>query len=178
MSPTVFIPFAEQSGQIIELGRWVLEQAWRRPPALAATAADGDRDVGQRVRAPVHVAPDSRRRWQSVLDGASTDPELLTLEVTERVFVRDEERALVVLDELKDIGVKLALDDFGTGYSSLGYLKTLPIDTIKVDQKFIAKLNCGARQSEIVTAIIQLAHGLGMTVVSEGVETDQTAGTR
>jgi EAL domain-containing protein (putative c-di-GMP-specific phosphodiesterase class I) len=93
------------------------------------------------------------------------------LEVTESVFVRDEERALVVLAELKEIGVKLALDDFGTGYSSLGYLNTMPIDTIKVDQKFIGNLGDDPSSQAIVTAIIGLAHSLGMTVVSEGVET-------
>jgi EAL domain-containing protein (putative c-di-GMP-specific phosphodiesterase class I) len=108
-----------------------------------------------------------------VLKETATDPALLTLEVTESVFVRDDKRALVVLDELKEIGVKLALDDFGTGYSSLGYLNTLPIDTIKVDQTFIANLTDKPNSQEIVNAIIRLAHALGMTVVSEGVETSQ-----
>jgi EAL domain-containing protein (putative c-di-GMP-specific phosphodiesterase class I) len=89
------------------------------------------------------------------------------------VFVRDEERALVVLAELKEIGVQLALDDFGTGYSSLGYLNTLPIDTLKVDQTFIAKLTAMPGSQALVTAIIGLAHSIGMTVVSEGVETAQ-----
>ena len=76
-----------------------------------------------------------------------------------------------MLGELKDIGVRLALDDFGTGYSSLGYLETLPIDTIKIDQTFIAKLSGDPGRQTIVRSIIQLAHGLGMTVVAEGVET-------
>ena len=170
VSPTVFIPFAEQSGQIIELGQWALEQAW------------SDRERWQRGRRTdiamsVNVSanqfmasgfPDAVAR---VLESAPADPSLLTLEVTERVFVRDQERALVVLDELKELGVKLALDDFGSGYSSLGYLNTLPIDTIKVDQKFIAKLTAEPGSQIIVSAIIQLAHGLGMTVVAEGVET-------
>jgi EAL domain-containing protein (putative c-di-GMP-specific phosphodiesterase class I) len=106
-----------------------------------------------------------------ILDRTSTDPGLLTLEVTQSVFVRDEQRAVVVLNEIKDIGVKLALDDFGTGYSSLGYLTTLPIDSIKIDRTFTAKLTHEPDSHRIVTAIIQLAHSLGMTVVSEGVET-------
>ena len=106
-----------------------------------------------------------------VLDSTPADPSLLTLEVTESVFVHDEQRALVVLAELKELGVHLALDDFGTGYSSLGYLNELPIDTIKIDKKFIAKLSADQNSQVIVTAMIQLAHGLGMTVVSEGVET-------
>jgi EAL domain-containing protein (putative c-di-GMP-specific phosphodiesterase class I) len=96
---------------------------------------------------------------------------LLTLELTESVVVRDEARVLVILEQLKDIGVKLALDDFGTGYSSLGYLNALPIDTIKVDRTFVAKLSDEPSSREIVTAIIGLAHSLGMTVIAEGVET-------
>jgi EAL domain-containing protein (putative c-di-GMP-specific phosphodiesterase class I) len=96
---------------------------------------------------------------------------MLTLEVTERVLVHDQARAIIVLDQLKDIGVKLALDDFGTGYSSLGYLETLPIDTIKIDQTFTAKLTADPGRHTIVGSIIQLAHGLGMNVVAEGVET-------
>lgn len=170
VSPSVFIPFAEQSGQIIELGRWVLERSW------------SDRHLWQRER-PAEIAMSvnvSAHQFMStgfaagvaaVLDRASADPGLLTLEITESVFVRDDERAFVVLAELKEIGVKLALDDFGTGYSSLGYLNTLPIDTIKLDRKFVAKLSHKPGSRAIVAAIIQLAHSLGMTVVSEGVET-------
>jgi len=107
----------------------------------------------------------------AVLDSASIRPGLLTLEVTESVFVRDGERALFVLNDLKDIGVKLALDDFGTGYSSLGYLRRFPVDTVKIDQEFVAHLAEDPASHTIVTAVIALAHGLGMTVVSEGVET-------
>jgi len=134
VAPTVFIPFAEQSGQIIELGRWVLEQActarhdWRRNSAAQIA-------MSVNVSAHQFMSAGFARTVQTVLTDTSTDPSRLTLEVTESVFVRDEERALIVLAELKEIGVQLALDDFGTGYSSLGYLNTLPIDTIKDDQK-------------------------------------------
>jgi EAL domain-containing protein (putative c-di-GMP-specific phosphodiesterase class I) len=107
----------------------------------------------------------------AVLASTPTDPSLLTLEVTESVFVRDENRALVVLGELKEIGVKLALDDFGTGYSSLGNLSSFPIDSIKIDQTLIAKLSTNPSSEKVVTAIVGLAHSLGMTVVSEGIET-------
>ncbi len=172
VSPTVFIPFAEQSGQIIELGRWVLAQAcadrqrWQqRSPS----------DIAMSVNVSAHqfMSGGFAQSVAAVLASTSTLPALLTLEVTERVFVRDEARALVVLEELKDIGVKLALDDFGTGYSSLGYLNMLPIDTIKVDRTFIARLGAEPSSREIVTAIIGLAHALRMTVVSEGVENAQ-----
>jgi EAL domain-containing protein (putative c-di-GMP-specific phosphodiesterase class I) len=106
-----------------------------------------------------------------VLGGGSADPALLTLEVNESVFVRDEKRAKVVLSELRDLGVKLSLDDFGTGFSSLSYLNALPIDSIKIDRTFIAELEDADGTQTIVNAIIQLAHGLGRTVISEGVET-------
>jgi diguanylate cyclase (GGDEF)-like protein len=170
ISPTVFIPFAEQSGQIIELGRWVLEQAWsdrgrwqqQRPADIAMSV---------NVSAHQFMSAGFTATVASLLENTSVDPELLTLEVTESVFVRDQERALVVLGELKEVGVNLALDDFGTGYSSLGYLNVLPIDIIKVDQKFIARLTETPSSQAIVTAIIHLAHNLGMTVVAEGVET-------
>jgi diguanylate cyclase (GGDEF)-like protein len=168
--PTVFIPFAEQSGQIVELGQWVLAQAC------------SDREGWQRKRPDqllmsVNVSPYQlmsagfAHMVAAVLETTGTDAAMLTLEVTERVLVQDEARAVIVLDELKEIGVKLALDDFGTGYSSLGYLEALPIDTIKIDQTFVAKLTADPSRHTIVSSIIQLAHGLGMTVVAEGVET-------
>jgi diguanylate cyclase (GGDEF)-like protein len=170
VSPTVFIPFAEQSGQISELGKWVLTQAWsdRRHWQRQHSA-----QVGMSVNVSTHqfMSAGFAATVSEVLAGASTDPGLLTLEVTENVFLRDEERALVVLAELKDIGVQLALDDFGTGYSSLGYLNKLPIDIIKIDQTFIASLSDTPGSETIVAAIIGLAHGLKMTVVCEGVET-------
>ncbi len=170
VSPAMFVPFAEQSGQIIELGRWVLEQAcsdrerWHRQQAA---------NIAMSVNVSTYqlMSAGFAKTVAAVLDSTSTNPGLLTLEVTESVFVRDEQRALVVLGELKKIGVNLALDDFGTGYSSLGYLNTLPVDTIKVDQTFVSKVDHEPGSQIIVAAIIQLAHSLGMTVVSEGVET-------
>ncbi len=172
VAPTVFIPFAEKTGQIVELGRWALQKAcsdrhdWQRhSPAQIAISVN--------VSAHQFMSAGFAASVAAALESTSTNPALLTLEVTENVFVRDEERALVVLDELKEMGVKLALDDFGTGYSSLGYLNTLPIDTIKIDQTFIAKLTVDPGSHAIVTAIIGLAHSIGMTVVSEGVETVQ-----
>ena len=95
------------------------------------------------------------------------------------MFVQDSERALVVLNELKRIGVKLALDDFGTGYSSLTYLRRFPIDIVKIDQTFVADLGDDPASHAIVASVIELAHMLGMTVVAEGVETAaNTTGSR
>jgi diguanylate cyclase (GGDEF)-like protein len=170
VSPTVFIPFAEHSGQIVELGQWVLAQAcadrrrWQQHQAEQIC-------ISVNVSAHQIMTAGFARNVAAVLDRTATDPGLLTLEVTESVLVRDQERALVVLEELKTVGVKLALDDFGTGYSSLGYLNTLPIDSIKLDHTFVASLTEDADSHRIVTAIIALAHSLEMTVVAEGVET-------
>jgi diguanylate cyclase (GGDEF)-like protein len=170
VSPKVFIPFAEQSGQIVELGQWVLEQAWSYRHDWQQRRAE---PITLSVNVSAHqvMSGGFAASVAAVLDGAPADPGLLTLEITESVFVRDEQRALIVLDELKEIGVKLALDDFGTGYSSLGYLNKLPIDTIKIDHTFIANLRDKPGSRAIVTSIIQLAHSLGMSVVAEGVET-------
>ncbi len=170
VSPTVFIPFAEQSGQIVELGRWVLEQAWSDRDRWPGPGP-GEIPMSINVSAHQFMCAGFAADIATVLERASTDPALLILEVTESVLVHDEQRALVVLAELKEIGVRLALDDFGTGYSSLGYLNALPIDIIKIDKKFVAQLGVKPGTETIVTAIIQLAHGLGMTVVAEGVET-------
>jgi diguanylate cyclase (GGDEF)-like protein len=170
VSPTVFIPFAEQSGQIIDLGQWVLEQA-TRDRVRWQRHRDEDIEISVNVSAHQFMAPGFANTVRSALEATSTDARLLTLEVTESVFLRDGPRALIVLGELKAIGVKLALDDFGTGYSSLSYLTTLPIDTIKIDQSFIANLESKLAGNVILSSIVQLAHGLGMTVISEGVET-------
>ena len=172
VSPGTFIPAAEQSGQIVEIGKWVLQQAWsdrqrwqRERPA----------QIGMSVNVSAHqfMSVGFAQAVAGVLDSTSADPGLLTLEITESVFVYDEPRARVVLAELKELGVQLALDDFGTGYSSLGYLNSLPIDMIKIDRQFTANLTAEPASHVIVTAIIQLAHGLRMTVVAEGVETAQ-----
>jgi diguanylate cyclase (GGDEF)-like protein len=168
--PLVFIPFAEQSGQIVELGKWVLEQSWRdhlrwqRNDTEALT-------VSVNVSAHQLMAAGFVATVASLLDTAIADPGLLTLEMTESFLVRDSDRALIVLSELKSLGVNLALDDYGTGYSSLDYLTTFPIDIVKIDQTFIANLAPEPSGHTLVTAIIDLAHGLGMTVTSEGVET-------
>jgi diguanylate cyclase (GGDEF)-like protein len=168
--PAVLVPLAEHSGEIIDIGKWVLEQAWSDRHRWQRGNAD-DLSVSVNVSAHQLMSAGFADTVAAVLDSASTRPGLLTLEVTESVFVRDGERALFVLNDLKDIGVKLALDDFGTGYSSLGYLRRFPVDTVKVDREFVAHLAEDPASHTIVTAVIALAHGLGMTVVSEGVET-------
>jgi diguanylate cyclase (GGDEF)-like protein len=168
--PTTLIPLAEQSHLIDDIGRWVLQRAlddrdrWLRERAIDVTMAVN-------VSAQQLMAPDFVAVVAAMLGAADTDPPLLTLEITESVFIQDSDRALVVLGGLKDLGVTLALDDFGTGYSSLTYLQRFPIDIIKIDRTFTAAMAGNATTRIIVESVVDLAHKLGMTIVAEGVET-------
>ena len=173
VAPSVVVPLAEESGLITEIGRWMLERAcvdrkrWQRYDGLA------DFEISVNVSAVQLMTRGYARSVAEVLAATDTEPRLVTLEVTENVFVRDADRALVVLGELKRIGVMIALDDFGTGYSSLSYLKQFPVDTVKVDRVFVADLDQDPTSRLIVAAVVGLAHVLEMVVVAEGVESTE-----
>jgi diguanylate cyclase (GGDEF)-like protein len=171
LPPMTLVPLAEQSGLITEIGRWVLEQACPDRRRWQSDPAHDDLTIAVNVSPHQLMSPDFAVAVESVLDDTQTNPKLLTLEVTEGVFVQDSHRALVVLNDLKRVGVMLALDDFGTGYSSLSYLKRFPIDILKIDKGFVADLGRDSASYAIVCAIIELAHSLSMKVVAEGVET-------
>jgi len=170
VAPAEVVALAEESGLISQIGQWVLEQAcldrhrWQ--------SDDHAHDVAISVNVSAHqlLAPDFSAIVADVLLTTETDPKLLTLELTESVFLQDGERTLVVFDELKKLGVLLALDDFGTGYSSLSYLKRFPVDIVKIDQSFIADLESDQASRSIVSAVIDLARVMGMTTIAEGVE--------
>ncbi len=168
---TTVVTLAEQSGVISEIGLWVLEQACQDRQRWQRSTGRDDLKISVNVSAHQLMSPDFAATVAAVLTDTDTDPGLVTLEMTESVFVEDAERALVVLDDLKHIGVMLALDDFGTGYSSLCYLKLFPVDVVKIDQGFIAGLAQDPTSSVIVSAVVEMSHVLGMTVVAEGVET-------
>jgi len=171
--PKTLIPLAEQSGLINEIGLWSLQQTCQTRRRWVSH--DPHREFGISVNVSVHqlMDPDFVRSVAEVLSDTETDPGLLTLEVTESVLVSDEERALNVIRSLKRLGVMVALDDFGTGQSSLTHLKRFPVDIVKIDQSFVADLQHNSASWLIVKAVVDLAHGLGMTVVAEGVETVQ-----
>jgi EAL domain-containing protein (putative c-di-GMP-specific phosphodiesterase class I) len=169
--PTLLVPLAEKSGLITEIGHWVLEQACADLRHWQNRHQADDLTISVNVSAHQLMAPGYAARVAAVLSDTDIDPKLVTLEMTESVFVQDSERALVVLDELKHLGVRLALDDFGTGYSSLNYLKRFPIEIVKIDQGFVADMQQDHASHAIVFAVVELAHRLGMTVVAEGVET-------
>jgi diguanylate cyclase (GGDEF)-like protein/PAS domain S-box-containing protein len=168
VSPRDFIPIAEESGLIIELGEWVLRQAC----AEAATWK-------QHLKISVNVSAVQFRRGNlqglvhAVLLETGLAPARLELEITEGVLIENVSRAAAILRNLKALGIRIALDDFGTGYSSLSYLQSFPLDLIKIDRTFISNLEQGNDSMAIVRAVIGLAHGLSLPVVAEGVETSQ-----
>ncbi|HET7685415.1 MAG TPA: EAL domain-containing protein [Candidatus Limnocylindria bacterium] len=164
--PGDFIPLAEETGLIVTIGRWVLEQAVAQ---AAAWNAGSDRRIGISVNLS---ARQLRERelvpWvRDTLQAAQLDPELLTLELTETGIMLDDEQRL---RELRQLGVQLALDDFGTGYSSLSYLSRFPINVLKIDRSFIALMGEGTEDPIIVSSVIQLGRALGMATVAEGIE--------
>ena len=170
VAPLLVIPLAEQSGQILEIGEWVLRQAWGERQQWSDDRLR-EHSISVNVSGYQFMSAGFADMVATVLLSGSTDPSLLTLEVTESVFIRDHARATVVHQTLKKMGVMLALDDFGTGYSSLTHLLDYPVDTIKVDRAFIANIGRAGVSNTIVTGVTNLAHGLGMNVVAEGVET-------
>jgi len=174
--PTTLIPLAEQSGAINDIGRWVLERAC---PDLRRWSERSQGDplspstFGMAVNVSAHqlMAPDFVATVAEVLEATGTLPHNLTLEITESVFIHDPERARVVLSDLKGLGVLIALDDFGTGYSSLSFLKHFPVDSVKIDRIFTADLVHDSASHAIASKMIELAHLLDLSVVTEGVET-------
>jgi diguanylate cyclase (GGDEF)-like protein len=168
--PTTTIPLAEQSGLIIDIGRWVLEQACTD---RSGWGCDRDSTMAVNISAHQLMAPGFVATVAEVLSDTGTDGPSLILEITEGALIRDTNRAHVVLDQLKELGVQLALDDFGTGYSSLSYLKQFPVDIVKIDQSFVIDLTRDEASHAIVSKSIELAHLLGLAVVAEGIETSE-----
>jgi diguanylate cyclase (GGDEF)-like protein len=171
VGPATMIPLAEESGLIVEIGRWVLERACADSKRWSDSHDDDPLKISINVSAHQLMAPEFAGMVGATLAETHTDPTLLTLEITEGVLMRDTKRALDVLGELKELGVLLALDDFGTGHSSLSYLRRFPVDTIKIDQSFIADLVGDRSSHAIVSKTIELAHMLDLSVVCEGIET-------
>ena len=166
VSPATFIPIAEESGLIMQIGEWVLREAcreaagWSHPLQIAVNLSPIQFRHGD-LAGLVH----------SVLLETGLAPKRLELEITEGVLVEDFARGLSILRRLKALGVRIAMDDFGTGYSSLSYLQSFPFDKIKIDQSFISNVKSNPQSAAIVRAVIGLAHGLDLPVLAEGVET-------
>src|SRR5882724_9749697 len=168
VSPGDFIPLAEESGLIVEMGEWILRQAcreaasWPKPLQIAVNLSPAQFTHGDLVGL-VH----------SILLETGLTPGRLELEITEGVLIEDFDRGLALLRRLKALGVRVSMDDFGSGYSSLSYLQAFPFDKIKVDRTFVMNLGRNPQSAAIVRAVIGLGHGLEMSIVAEGVETQE-----
>ena len=169
--PLSFISLAEETGLILPLGRWVLETACRQAHAWMAALPGSQLVMSVNLSARQFTQPDLVDQVAAILAETGLPPHLLELEITESVLMDQTEAGTRALRALRGLGVKLVLDDFGTGYSSLAYLKHLPLDTIKIDRSFVNGLEGNDANLPIVQAVISLAHGLGITVVAEGIET-------
>ncbi len=175
VGPLDFIPLAEESGIIVQIGAWVLEQVCR--DALRwRTALPG----GHPLTVAVNVSPrqfesDLAETFGGIIGRSGIDPATVCLEVTESMVMQDADLAIATLRELKSLGLSISVDDFGTGFSSLAYLKRFPLDELKIDKSFVDGLGRDSEATAIVAAVMGMAHALDLRVVAEGVETSDQA---
>ena len=171
VAPKQFIPIAEETGLITQIGAWVVHQACRQAKLWQATTNGAGLQVS--VNLSVHQLGQTGivDIVAEALQDADLDPQLLRLELTESALMLDPEASLVALRELTELGISVAIDDFGTGYSSLSRLRQFPVNALKVDREFVDGLGREPEDSAIVAAVISLAHAYGITTVAEGVET-------
>jgi EAL domain-containing protein (putative c-di-GMP-specific phosphodiesterase class I) len=172
VSPIEFIPVAEEVGLMGTIGRWVLREACRQRVEWGRHGQCPD-DLAISVNLSPHQFTDATvvADVSGILAETNLPAGLLILEITESAIIGDIHASRTVLGELRTMGVRVALDDFGTGYSSLTHLSDLPIDTIKIDQSFVAEMCARSQDALIIEAVITLAHSLGMSTIAEGVET-------
>ncbi|MDA7415907.1 EAL domain-containing protein [Xenophilus arseniciresistens] len=178
IGPQIFIPVAEDLGLIGRIGEWVMREACREVGRLKRLLAARGQPVPRvAVNVSAHQLLDAKLvpMVQSALAEAGLGPESLEIEITESIFLNDAERALATLEELRALGIELAIDDFGTGYSSFSYLTQFPFDRLKIDRSLIMNIDQPGKGHAIVSAIIALAHALGMRVTAEGMETPAQA---
>ena len=174
VSPAEFIPLAEETGLIVELGAWVLAEACRTVVGL-------DRETGTALNLSVNLSarqllePGLEATVAAALSASGLGAGRLTLEITEGVLMADTAATIDRLGSLRGLGVRVAIDDFGTGYSSLGYLRRFPLDAVKIDRSFIEDVTEGTRQAALVHAIVELCRTLELDTVAEGVETQDQA---
>ncbi len=166
VSPSLFIPIAEESGAILQIGEWVLREACREAARWATPLS-----IAVNVSAVQIHSPHFVQLIHEVLFQTGLKPERLEIEITETALIRDPSRAQSILRQLKALGLRIAMDDFGTGYSSLSNLRTYPFDKIKIDRSFIRSVDESEQTKAIVRSVLGLGRGLGLPVLAEGVET-------
>jgi EAL domain-containing protein (putative c-di-GMP-specific phosphodiesterase class I) len=175
VSPMDFIPIAEETGLIIPIGTWVLQQSLRQARAWIDAGANPDLFVSVNVSSRQLDGPSLPDIVRASLEANRLEPQRLKLEITESAVMRDFEVTLGLLNRLRASGAGLSLDDFGTGYSSLSLLKRLPIDTLKVDRSFVSSMGVDSAGVRMVEAILQLARLFRLKVVAEGIERNEEA---
>ncbi|BCT33173.1 putative bifunctional diguanylate cyclase/phosphodiesterase [Pseudomonas sp. BNK-6] len=172
ISPAQFIPVAEDSGLINRISQWVVGEATRQSRAWQQAGLAPIR-LSVNLSANDFRQPQLLQQLQHALRDSALDPTLLELEITEGVLMQNVEATLATLQAIKALGVRLAVDDFGTGYSSLSYLRKFPVDVLKIDQSFIHGLSHEPKDAALVSAIIQLGRSLNLSIIAEGVETQE-----
>jgi diguanylate cyclase (GGDEF)-like protein/PAS domain S-box-containing protein len=173
--PGEFIPLAEETGLILPMGKWVLEQACSQASAWRRRYHNFDLKISVNISARQFQQPTFVSDVGDVLRMTQLPPGSLVLELTESILVQDSSVAVRKINELKELGVQLALDDFGTGYSSLNYLRAFPIDVLKIDKSFIDGVGKGVEESALARAIVQIGETLCLRTVAEGIESEEQA---
>jgi EAL domain-containing protein (putative c-di-GMP-specific phosphodiesterase class I) len=169
IGPNVFIPLAEETGLITDIGYWVMKSACKQSRLW--------NDNGIRLNIAVNISTDQFRqpglyeKITAILDDTGVDPETIELEITESTRIENFPKTIKLLNQFKKHGLKISIDDFGTGYSSMTYLQKIPIDKLKIDKSFVDDINLSDDSASIIKAIVALAHSLSLSVVAEGVET-------
>jgi diguanylate cyclase (GGDEF)-like protein/PAS domain S-box-containing protein len=172
--PSIFIPIAEESGDIVAIGNWVLREACAALVRLRDTY-DGAHSISVSVNVSSRqlLMSDFSAHVQAALFETGLSPDCLRLEITESSIMRNPEQAIALLRDLRELGVRISIDDFGTGHSALSYLHDLPVDCLKIDRSFVNRLTTSTSGAHIVRAIVDLAHNTGLVVVAEGIETKE-----
>ena len=174
ISPNEFIPLAEETGLIYDLGQWVLGKACKQIAAWNKSKEKEDQlEISINLSSRQFSDPNLVEGIVENIEKSGFNAEFLKIEITESALMQNAQRSVSMLNQLKDLNIKVCVDDFGTGYSSLSYLHTFPIDTLKIDRSFVHDMSRNFRNMEIIRTIIMLAHNLKLDVIAEGVETGE-----
>ena len=174
ISPNEFIPLAEETGLIYDLGQWVLGKACKQIATWNKSKKKEDQlEININLSSRQFSDPNLVEGIVENIEKSGFDAEFLKIEITESALMQNAQRSVSMLNQLKDLNIKVCVDDFGTGYSSLSYLHTFPIDTLKIDRSFVHDMSRNFRNMEIIRTIIMLAHNLKLDVIAEGVETGE-----
>lgn len=172
VSPSRFIPLAEEISLIDELGELLLKKACSEISSIYKALGRTDLTLSVNISCKQFGQPALATRFKDILDEAGFDPRRLRLEITESVFLDYQEKAVETLNELRALGIAIDIDDFGTGYSNLSYLTKLPISTLKIDRSFVSPIDKSGKNTEVVQTVLAMARNLGLKTVAEGIETE------